>query len=76
MADANASRPGVNQTAGKMEINIPKEVTLTRKLNGQVVRRTEYTSGSVREVNVFPGDHDDVAFEAPKAKAKEPKGEK
>lgn len=76
MANANPSRPGVNVTAGKLEINVPKDVAVVRKRNGEIVRRTEFTSGTVRETQVFAGDHEndanivDEAAPKPKAPAK------
>lgn len=72
MADAKPSRPGVNPTGGNLEINIPKDVKIVKKDDGEVVRRTEFAGGTIRETNVFPGDHKD-AKPLPKPKA-EPKG--
>lgn len=60
MANAIPSRPGINMTAGKLEINIPKDVKVVKTENGRVVRRTEFQSGTIRETNVFPGDHKDA----------------
>lgn len=56
MANANPSSPGVNQTAGKLEINVPKDVKIVTKDDGRVVRRTEFQTGTVRETEVFPAD--------------------
>lgn len=69
MANATPSRPGVNPTAGKLEINIPKDVKVVKNDNGNVVRRTEFSTGTIRETNVFPGDHK-VSAEAPLVKNK------
>ena len=69
MANAKPSRPGINPTAGKLQINIPKGMEVVKKDNGEVVRRTEFQD-SVRETHVFPGDHP-KAKALPKAKAGE-----
>lgn len=60
MANATPSRPGVNQTAGKMETNIQVGEEVVRKADGNVVLRTEYDSGTIRETNIFAGDNEDA----------------
>lgn len=56
MANANPSRPGVNASAGKLQINIPKDQKVVQKADGTYVRRTEFESGTIRETKIFPGD--------------------
>ncbi len=56
MADANPSRPTIDQTAGKLQINIPKGQKVVKNKDGNYVRRTEFQSGTIRETQVYPGD--------------------
>ncbi len=62
MANANPSSPGRAQTetAGRIEINVPKDVKIVRKTDGRIVRRTEMQTGTIRETEVFEGDFEDA----------------
>lgn len=77
MANANPSRPGVNPSAGRMEINVPTKTQVVRLKDGRIVLRTTMNTGTITESNVFPGDYenkidlDESAPPAPKRKAKE-----
>lgn len=65
MADANPSRPGIDPTAGKLQINVYNGEQIVRKLDGRVVKRDESQHGSIRETEVFAGD-----YEGPEARKK------
>ncbi len=57
MANANPSRPGVDPTAGKMQINVFAGETLVKKLDGRLVKMDESQTGVIRETEVFAGDY-------------------
>ena len=60
MANANASRPGIDTATSKMELSIPKEQKVGINEAGETVRRTIMENGNILERRVFAGDHPDA----------------